>query len=55
MQLCKNAQLYNEEQSLIHEDSIVLQSVFTSTRERLEKADKETKVVESEDEAKGIN
>ena len=54
MQLCKNAQLYNEEASLIHEDSIVLQSVFTSTRERLEKLDKETKVVESEDEAKGM-
>jgi len=38
MQLCKNAQVYNEEASLIHEDSIVLQSVFTSARERLESA-----------------
>jgi len=28
MQLCKNAQFYNEDQSLIHEDSIVLQRVF---------------------------
>jgi SWI/SNF-related matrix-associated actin-dependent regulator of chromatin subfamily A protein 2/4 len=35
--MCKNAQIYNEEASLIHEDSIVLQSVFTSARERLEK------------------
>ncbi|KAG8285461.1 Transcription activator BRG1 [Homalodisca vitripennis] len=35
MQLCKNAQLYNEEASLIHEDSIVLQSVFTNARQRL--------------------
>lgn len=39
MQLCKNAQLYNEEASLIHEDSIVLQSVFTNTRQRLENTD----------------
>lgn len=36
MQLCKNAQIYNKEASLIHEDSIVLQSVFTNARERLE-------------------
>lgn len=36
MQLCKNAQIYNEEASLIHEDSIVLQSVFTNARQRLE-------------------
>lgn len=35
MQLCKNAQIYNEEASLIHEDSIVLQSVFTNARQRL--------------------
>lgn len=39
MQLCKNAQLYNEEASLIHEDSIVLQSVFTNSRQRLESTD----------------
>lgn len=39
MQLCKNAQLYNEEASLIHEDSIVLQSVFTNSRQRLETTD----------------
>ncbi|XP_072763042.1 ATP-dependent helicase brm-like [Anoplolepis gracilipes] len=36
MQLCKNAQIYNEEASLIHKDSIVLQSVFTNARQRLE-------------------
>lgn len=36
MQLCKNAQLYNKEQSLIHEDSIVLQSVFTNARQQIE-------------------
>jgi hypothetical protein len=36
MQLCKNAQLYNEEASLIHEDSIVLQSVFTNARQRIQ-------------------
>lgn len=35
--LCNNAQTYNVEGSLIYEDSIVLQSVFTSARERLEK------------------
>ena len=36
MVLCKNTQHYNEEGSLIFEDSIVLQSVFTNARERLE-------------------
>ncbi|EEB20510.1 hypothetical protein Phum_PHUM618060 [Pediculus humanus corporis] len=33
-QMCKNAQIYNEEPSLIHEDSIVLQSVFTNARQK---------------------
>merc|ERR1719369_2578340 len=33
---CTNTQRYNEDGSLIHEDSIVLQSVFTNARERLE-------------------
>ncbi|XP_061423760.1 transcription activator BRG1-like isoform X1 [Lethenteron reissneri] len=37
MLLCQNAQIYNLEGSLIYEDSIVLQSVFTSTREKVEK------------------
>ena len=36
MLLCKNTQMYNEDGSLIFEDSIVLQSVFTNARERLE-------------------
>ncbi|XP_017784542.1 PREDICTED: ATP-dependent helicase brm isoform X2 [Nicrophorus vespilloides] len=36
MLLCQNAQIYNEENSLIHEDSIVLQSVFTNAKQRLE-------------------
>ena len=35
MLLCQNTQKYNEDRSLIHEDSIVLQSVFTSAREKL--------------------
>ena len=36
MLLCNNAQLYNEDGSLINEDSIVLQSVFTNAREKLQ-------------------
>ena len=35
MLLCQNTQKYNEDRSLIHEDSIVLQSVFNSAREKL--------------------
>ena len=35
MLLCANTQKYNEDGSLIFEDSIVLQSVFTNARERL--------------------
>lgn len=34
--MCKNAQHYNIEGSLIHDDSIVLYSVFKSARNRLE-------------------
>ncbi|XP_015906861.2 probable global transcription activator SNF2L2 [Parasteatoda tepidariorum] len=37
MLLCKNAQTYNVEGSMIYEDSLVLQSVFTNARERLER------------------
>ncbi|XP_042909871.1 probable global transcription activator SNF2L2 [Parasteatoda tepidariorum] len=37
MLLCKNAQTYNVDGSLIYEDSLVLQSVFTKARERLER------------------
>merc|ERR1711983_667924 len=36
MLLCNNPQQYNEDGSLIFEDSIVLQSVFTNARERIE-------------------
>ena len=36
MLLCSNAQIYNEEASLIHEDSIVLQSVFSNAKQRIE-------------------
>lgn len=36
MQSCKNAQVYNVEGSLIYEDSIILQSVFTNARQRLD-------------------
>merc|ERR1712241_186612 len=36
MTLCKNTQQYNEDGSLIFEDSIVLRSVFTNARERIE-------------------
>ncbi|KAL1500937.1 hypothetical protein ABEB36_006353 [Hypothenemus hampei] len=36
MLLCQNAQVFNEEASLIHEDSIVLQSVFSEARIKIE-------------------
>ncbi|KAL0993055.1 hypothetical protein UPYG_G00102670 [Umbra pygmaea] len=39
MLLCNNAQTFNLEGSLIYEDSIVLQSVFTSVRQKIEKDD----------------
>nr|QYV43157.1 Brahma [Colaphellus bowringi] len=38
MLLCHNAQIYNEEASIIHEDSIVLQSVFSSAKQKIEAA-----------------
>ncbi|CAH1967289.1 unnamed protein product [Acanthoscelides obtectus] len=38
MLLCQNAQIYNEEHSLIHEDSIILQSVFTNAKGKIEAA-----------------
>ncbi|CAL8137996.1 unnamed protein product [Orchesella dallaii] len=50
-QSCLNAQTYNEEGSLIYEDSIVLQSVFTNARERLEQ---DSSKEPPEPEAKGI-
>merc|ERR1712233_173157 len=36
MLMCKNTQQYNEDGSLIFEDSIVLQSVFSNARSRIE-------------------
>ncbi|XP_019754076.1 ATP-dependent helicase brm isoform X2 [Dendroctonus ponderosae] len=50
MLLCQNAQIYNEEASLIHEDSIVLQSVFTNAKARIE-TDGEDKQQEADEEA----
>jgi SWI/SNF-related matrix-associated actin-dependent regulator of chromatin subfamily A member 2/4 len=38
-QLCQNAQIYNEEASLIYEDSIVLQSVFSNSRQKVVEED----------------
>ncbi|XP_030387339.1 ATP-dependent helicase brm isoform X2 [Scaptodrosophila lebanonensis] len=35
MQLCQNAQIYNEEASLIYMDSIALQKVFVGARQRI--------------------
>jgi len=50
MTLCKNTQHYNEDGSLIFEDSIVLQSVFTNARERIEQEADEPEPVQDEDE-----
>merc|ERR1712123_339673 len=47
MILCKNTQHYNEDGSLIFEDSIVLQSVFTNARERLKQEPDEPEEEES--------
>ncbi|XP_070838212.1 transcription activator BRG1 isoform X3 [Chaetodon auriga] len=49
MLLCQNAQTFNLEGSLIYEDSIVLQSVFTSVRQKIEKED-ESEGEDSEEE-----
>ncbi|XP_053354357.1 transcription activator BRG1 isoform X1 [Clarias gariepinus] len=49
MLLCQNAQTFNLEGSLIYEDSIVLQSVFTSLRQKIEK-EEESDGEESEEE-----
>uniref|UniRef100_A0A336MSI2 CSON006075 protein n=1 Tax=Culicoides sonorensis TaxID=179676 RepID=A0A336MSI2_CULSO len=46
-QLCQNAQIYNEEASLIYEDSVVLQTVFTNARTKVESGQQ---VSESEEE-----
>ncbi|KDR13344.1 ATP-dependent helicase brm [Zootermopsis nevadensis] len=47
IQMCRNAQKYNEEASLIHEDSIVLETVFANARVRLEQ---DSEPAEEEDE-----
>ncbi|XP_064170613.1 transcription activator BRG1-like isoform X1 [Anguilla rostrata] len=49
MLLCQNAQTFNLEGSLIYEDSIVLQSVFTSVRQKIEK-EEDTEGDDSEEE-----
>ena len=38
-QLCQNAQIYNEETSLIYEDSIVLQKIFTQAKQKVAESD----------------
>lgn len=45
-QLCQNAQIYNEEASLIYEDSIVLQKIFSQAKQKV------TECEESEEEGK---
>jgi len=52
IQMCRNAQKYNEEASLIHEDSIVLETVFANARVRLEQ-DSEPAEEEEEEEEEG--
>lgn len=52
MLLCQNAQTFNLEGSLIYEDSIVLQSVFTSVRQKIEK-EEESEGEDSEEEEEG--
>jgi Ran GTPase-activating protein (RanGAP) involved in mRNA processing and transport len=53
IQMCRNAQKYNEEASLIHEDSIVLETVFANARVRLEQ-DLEPAEEEEEEEEEEI-
>ncbi len=54
MQLCKNAQFYNEDASLIYEDSIVLQAVFSDTRKKLEAKNLEDKEKEEKDQQAAV-
>jgi len=55
MILCKNTQQYNEDGSLIFEDSIVLQSVFTNARERLEAEPDEPEEEDSNPQVEGMD
>ncbi|XP_060523815.1 ATP-dependent helicase brm-like [Cylas formicarius] len=48
--LCQNAQIFNEEASIIYEDSIVLQSVFSNARQKIEANESESEKEESESE-----
>ncbi|XP_066997034.2 ATP-dependent helicase brm isoform X2 [Anabrus simplex] len=48
LQMCVNAQQYNEEGSTIYEDSIVLKTVFVNTLSRLEKDLDPTEEIEEE-------
>lgn len=48
--LCKNAQTYNEEASLIYEDSIVLDAVFTNARKRIEEQEARVPIPVPQDE-----
>jgi SWI/SNF-related matrix-associated actin-dependent regulator of chromatin subfamily A member 2/4 len=48
--LCKNAQTYNEENSLIYEDSVVLESVFDTCRRRIEEEPEEPEPADANDE-----
>lgn len=47
MLLCQNTQKYNEDGSLIYEDSIVLSSVFSNARQRLDAEAEEEEVEEA--------
>lgn len=38
-QLCQNAQIYNEETSLIYEDSIVLQKIFSQAKQKISESE----------------
>ncbi|CAG0919105.1 unnamed protein product [Notodromas monacha] len=49
MTMCKNTQVYNEDSSLIYADSIVLQTVFTNARERLEQEAENSESREEDD------
>ncbi|CDQ85920.1 unnamed protein product [Oncorhynchus mykiss] len=56
MLLCSNAQTFNLEGSLIYEDSIVLQSVFTSVRQKIEKEkEEESEGEDSEEEEEEVD
>merc|ERR1711997_371455 len=53
--LCENAQKYNQEGSIIHEDSVVLQSVFTNARELCSEMDIDMSINNDELDTENIN